>query len=69
MSRRTMLRSLMVAAAVVPLAACSGKEDALTAQANSGDGKNYIATNAKAIEELLDCVKICDPAIGSGAFP
>lgn len=36
---------------------------------NRLDGKNYIAANAKAIEELLDCVKICDPAIGSGAFP
>lgn len=36
---------------------------------NRLDGKNYIVANAKAIEELLDCVKICDPAIGSGAFP
>ena len=36
---------------------------------NRLDGKNYIAANAKAIEELLDNVKICDPAIGSGAFP
>lgn len=43
LSRRTMLRSLMVAAAALPLAACSVKEDSLTAQANSGDGKNYIA--------------------------
>ena len=25
--------------------------------------------NAKIIEQLLDNVKICDPAIGSGAFP
>ena len=49
-SRRTMLRTLLVAAAVVPLAACSGKEDALTAQANSGDGKNYIAGDG-AVEE------------------
>lgn len=24
---------------------------------------------AKKIDELLDCVKVCDPAIGSGAFP
>jgi len=30
---------------------------------------NYIRDNAKEIEELLDKVKICDPAIGSGAFP
>lgn len=36
---------------------------------NRLDGKNYIVANAKAIEELLDNVKICDPAIGSGAFP
>ena len=30
---------------------------------------NYILQNAKKIEELLDNVRICDPAIGSGAFP
>jgi len=30
---------------------------------------NFIHANAKLIEELLDKVKICDPAIGSGAFP
>ena len=30
---------------------------------------NYFQQNAKKIEELLDNVKICDPAIGSGAFP
>jgi hypothetical protein len=30
---------------------------------------NYIQQNGKIIEELLDKVKICDPAIGSGAFP
>ena len=30
---------------------------------------NYIRVNAAKIEELLDNVKICDPAIGSGAFP
>ncbi|MBC7457639.1 MAG: Eco57I restriction-modification methylase domain-containing protein, partial [Bdellovibrionaceae bacterium] len=37
-----------------------------------GDEKvrhNFIRDNAKKIEELLDNVKICDPAIGSGAFP
>jgi hypothetical protein len=37
-----------------------------------GDEKirhNFIRDNAKKIEELLDDVKICDPAIGSGAFP
>lgn len=31
--------------------------------------ENFIRDNAKQIEELLDNVKICDPAIGSGAFP
>jgi len=30
---------------------------------------NFIVENARRIEELLDAVKICDPAIGSGAFP
>jgi len=33
------------------------------------DKKNYIRKNAEQIEKLLDDVKICDPAIGSGAFP
>jgi tRNA1(Val) A37 N6-methylase TrmN6 len=39
---------------------------------NVGDKKdknNFIVKNAKLIEEKLDAVKICDPAIGSGAFP
>lgn len=31
--------------------------------------KNFIVRSAKRIENLLDQVKICDPAIGSGAFP
>ncbi|MFC1461819.1 Eco57I restriction-modification methylase domain-containing protein, partial [Verrucomicrobiota bacterium] len=31
--------------------------------------KNFLVQNARAIEALLDKVKICDPAIGSGAFP
>jgi adenine-specific DNA-methyltransferase len=31
--------------------------------------ENFIRDNAKKIEELLDKVKVCDPAIGSGAFP
>ncbi len=30
---------------------------------------NEVVKRAKQIEELLDKVKICDPAIGSGAFP
>jgi adenine-specific DNA-methyltransferase len=33
------------------------------------DPKNFIVKNAKRIEALLDRVKVCDPAIGSGAFP
>lgn len=33
------------------------------------DKTNWVRQNAKRIEELLDRVKICDPAIGSGAFP
>lgn len=36
---------------------------------NRLDKKNFLAANAKEIEQLLDEVKICDPAIGSGAFP
>lgn len=34
-----------------------------------GKPKGFITQNAKKMEELLDNVKICDPAIGSGAFP
>lgn len=30
---------------------------------------NFVRNNASKIEKLLDDVKICDPAIGSGAFP
>ncbi|MBW6504843.1 Eco57I restriction-modification methylase domain-containing protein, partial [bacterium] len=33
------------------------------------DRHNCVVRNARRIEELLDQVKICDPAIGSGAFP
>lgn len=29
----------------------------------------FVHTNARRIADLLDSVKICDPAIGSGAFP
>lgn len=36
---------------------------------NRADKKNFIVANAKRIESTLDKVKICDPAIGSGAFP
>jgi hypothetical protein len=30
---------------------------------------SFVRQNAKRIADLLDAVKICDPAIGSGAFP
>ncbi len=33
------------------------------------DRHNFIVKNARKIKQLLDTVKICDPAIGSGAFP
>jgi adenine-specific DNA-methyltransferase len=36
---------------------------------NRTDKKNFVVQQAKRIERLLDNVKICDPAIGSGAFP
>jgi len=36
---------------------------------NRNDKKNFVVANAKRIEAILDKVKICDPAIGSGAFP
>ncbi len=34
-----------------------------------GTPKGFVVKNARKIEQLLDNVKICDPAIGSGAFP
>ena len=39
------------------------------AGSHATDRNNWIRQNARAIEELIDRVKICDPAIGSGAFP
>ena len=33
------------------------------------DKRNFVVQQASRIEKLLDSVKICDPAIGSGAFP
>ncbi|MBK8872986.1 MAG: Eco57I restriction-modification methylase domain-containing protein [Bacteroidetes bacterium] len=36
---------------------------------NRVDKKNFIVVKAKHIKAILDKVKICDPAIGSGAFP
>lgn len=43
----------------------------LVRQKDSGDNSkgNWIRQHASRIEELLDKVTICDPAIGSGAFP
>lgn len=34
-----------------------------------GDKHNFIHKNARLFEKLLNEVRICDPAIGSGAFP
>ena len=34
-----------------------------------GNVKGFVIKNARKIEALLDKVKVCDPAIGSGAFP
>lgn len=50
LNRRTMLRSMLVAAVAVPLAACTVTEDPLAKQARSGDNKNYIAGDG-AVEE------------------
>lgn len=36
---------------------------------DENDKNNFIRNNGSEIEHLLDKVKICDPAIGSGAFP
>jgi methylase of polypeptide subunit release factors len=33
------------------------------------DAHSWVARHAPRLDELLDCVSICDPAIGSGAFP
>lgn len=43
----------------------------LVRQKDSGDSSkgNWIRQHAARIEELLDRVTVCDPAIGSGAFP
>lgn len=43
LGRRTFLRAAVLAAAVVPLAACVGEEDPLAKQAREGNNKNYIA--------------------------
>lgn len=36
---------------------------------NNAETQKYLRKNAKRVKELLDVVTICDPAIGSGAFP
>ena len=60
-SRRSMLGALLVAATALPLAACSSS-DSLTEQANSGDGKNYIAGDGSVeeyqVEDRTDAVDI-----------
>jgi hypothetical protein len=38
-------------------------------EGDRSDKNNFIVANASRIKKLLDNVKICDPAIGSGAFP
>jgi type I restriction-modification system DNA methylase subunit len=45
--------------------------DKLIRDKDSGENskENWIRQNASKIEELLDNLTICDPAIGSGAFP
>ena len=40
----------------------------LKTRGDEKDRNNFIIKNAPEIEQLLDDVKICDPAIGSGAF-
>ncbi|MFI3261928.1 MAG: Eco57I restriction-modification methylase domain-containing protein [Rikenellaceae bacterium] len=47
-----------------------GKNTALESFVNQHDtSAKFIIENAAEIENLLDNIKICDPAIGSGAFP
>ncbi|MFR9619494.1 MAG: TaqI-like C-terminal specificity domain-containing protein [Rikenellaceae bacterium] len=47
-----------------------GKNTALESFVNKHDvSDKFIIENATEIENMLDSIKICDPAIGSGAFP
>ncbi len=47
-----------------------GKHTAIEMFVNRKDvSDKFIIDNAREIERLLDSIKICDPAIGSGAFP
>ena len=50
LGRRTLMRSMLLAAVAVPLAACTVKDDPLAQQARAGDNKNYIAGDG-AVEE------------------
>ncbi|WP_431709978.1 TlpA family protein disulfide reductase [Glutamicibacter uratoxydans] len=50
LGRRALMRSMLLAAAAVPLAACTVKDDPLAQQARAGDNKNYIAGDG-AVEE------------------
>lgn len=43
LGRRTLLRAVVLGAAIIPLAACVGEEDPLAKQAREGNNKNYIA--------------------------
>ena len=36
---------------------------------NAHNKKSWLARHATQLEQILDAIKICDPAIGSGAFP
>lgn len=50
LGRRAMMRSMLLAAVAVPLAACTVNDDPLAQQARAGDNKNYIAGDG-AVEE------------------
>lgn len=43
--------------------------DAIADFVHEGKSNDYVRKYAPKIDELLDRVKICDPAVGSGAFP
>tara|TARA_B110000196_G_C21151024_1_gene669689 strand:+ start:2309 stop:5578 length:3270 start_codon:yes stop_codon:yes gene_type:complete len=46
-----------------------GNHNILEAKDIEGIGLGTIAENAMALDQLLADVKVCDPAVGSGAFP
>lgn len=41
----------------------------LSNKGEENDRRNFVRQHAAIIEKLLDDIKVCDPAIGSGAFP